>query len=763
MTAKKNKHLAVLGISPSFEQQYHRLIEQSAEGIFILSPEGDFLLANSAVCALLGYTPAGILKANILDTYPPEMREAGKQRLGDLRRGASLRFVRPMLRQDGSTFLVEANTLMLPDGNLQAVVNDITARDQAEQALRRSEENLHALLDAILESVLLIESDGTVIATNQTTAGRLRTTVEELIGRNVFEVLPPDVADSRRKFSDQVIASGRPVWFEDSRLGRFIINSIAPIFDSKEQVSRLAIFGFDITERRQAEDSLRQSELRYRQLIEQASDGIFITSPDLHVIEVNTRGCDLLGYSPEELLQKNVTEIIAPGELPSALPEFEELCQGKVVTVEQHLIRQDGSCVPVEISARLLPDAGFMGLVRDITERKQAEQELRFRKREFQTLVENSPDAITRFDLQGRYVYVNPARARYFGLTPQEIIGKTWWDLLGPQEQEEGRIADQQFQKMLCDPQEYTVEYQSLTPQGLRWVQSREVPEFAPDGSLESVIVVSRDITEIKQAEERIRNLNAELAERVDARTRELHLAQEKLLRQEKLAVLGQLAGGVGHELRNPLTVINNAVYFLRLIQPQAEPKVQEYLQMIEEETRMAGKIVNDLLDFTRSRPLERDWISAGTLLQNVLRHAIIPAQVKVSRRIAAGLPNLYIDAQQISQVLGNLVLNACQAMPQGGKLTLSASQKGAEIAILVRDTGEGISPENMSRLFEPLFTTKMKGIGLGLAVSRKLVEGNGGRIEVSSEPGKGAAFTIFLPLVKKAENTSTGKNITEE
>jgi signal transduction histidine kinase len=216
--------------------------------------------------------------------------------------------------------------------------------------------------------------------------------------------------------------------------------------------------------------------------------------------------------------------------------------------------------------------------------------------------------------------------------------------------------------------------------------------------------------------------------------------------------VLGQLAGGVGHELRNPLSVISNAIYFLRLVQPEADEKVKAYIGIIENEARNAEKIITDLLDFSRIKSVEREPVQVGDLIQRVLARYPAPAGVTVALELPESLPAIYADPRQMAQVLGNLALNACQAMPAGGELTLSAAQKGGEIVIAVKDSGVGIPPENMSKLFEPLFTTKAKGIGLGLAVCKNLIEANGGRIEVHSEPGKGSTFSVYLPVNQEAE-----------
>lgn len=250
-----------------------------------------------------------------------------------------------------------------------------------------------------------------------------------------------------------------------------------------------------------------------------------------------------------------------------------------------------------------------------------------------------------------------------------------------------------------------------------------------------------------RRGEEEVRRLNGELEQRVTERTRELREAQEKLLRQERLAAVGQLAGGLGHELRKPLTVMANAVYYLRLIQPGAEGKVKEYLGILENEVFAAEKIISDLLDFSRIKSVDRTAVILAELLTRTLERFPAPENITVRLDVPADLPPVHVDPHQMIQVLGNLVVNACQAMSGRGALTVAACRDKEMVAVAVTDTGPGIAAENMVRLFEPLFTTKARGIGLGLAVSRKLAEANGGRIEARNNSGRGATFTVFLPV----------------
>ncbi|MFZ5772601.1 MAG: GAF domain-containing protein [Thermodesulfobacteriota bacterium] len=261
---------------------------------------------------------------------------------------------------------------------------------------------------------------------------------------------------------------------------------------------------------------------------------------------------------------------------------------------------------------------------------------------------------------------------------------------------------------------------------------------------------VAWEITVRKMAEEEVHRLNAELEQRVQERTGELQEAHEKILRQERLAAVGQLAGGIGHELRKPLTVMANAVYYLRLIQPGAAGKVKEYLGILENEVFFAEKIISDLLDFSRMKAADCTAVTADELVKSALERFPAPDNISVRLALAAGLPRVYVDRYQMIQVLGNLVVNGCQAMSEGGELIVAAWQEEEMLALSVTDTGPGIAAKNMVRLFEPFFTTKVRGIGLGLAVSRRLVEANNGRIGARNESGRGATFIVHLPVYRE-------------
>jgi signal transduction histidine kinase len=242
----------------------------------------------------------------------------------------------------------------------------------------------------------------------------------------------------------------------------------------------------------------------------------------------------------------------------------------------------------------------------------------------------------------------------------------------------------------------------------------------------------------------------------VQQRTQELHQAltelrdtQESLVRKEKLAMLGQLASGVGHELRNPLGVMTNAIYFLKMVLAPLPERVAEYLGILQQQITLSEKIVNDLLDFARLKQPQRKSASLAAITRTQLGRLGNTEGVTIDEAVDPAPPVL-VDEVQIGQVVLNLLTNAVQAMDGAGSIRIRAHAENGHVQYDVSDTGPGIAPENLTKVFEPLFTTKARGIGLGLAVSRTLARANQGDLTVTSAPGAGATFHLVLPVAKE-------------
>lgn len=246
---------------------------------------------------------------------------------------------------------------------------------------------------------------------------------------------------------------------------------------------------------------------------------------------------------------------------------------------------------------------------------------------------------------------------------------------------------------------------------------------------------------------EDVRESNAQLRAALD----ELRQTQGQLVQAERLAAVGRLAANVAHELRNPLMVMRNAIYYMERLMGAGKldsPDVfRRYLGKLDGEIERQNKIINDLLFFSRNRPRQLSVVDLNAILDEALMRVAMPESVKVERNLAEDLETLHADGDQLQQVFINLISNAVQAMPEGGALKVRSWAEGDYALVEVADTGVGIAEASLARLFEPFFTTKEKGIGLGLSVVKGIVEGHRGEITVRSTVGQGTAFTVKLPF----------------
>lgn len=246
------------------------------------------------------------------------------------------------------------------------------------------------------------------------------------------------------------------------------------------------------------------------------------------------------------------------------------------------------------------------------------------------------------------------------------------------------------------------------------------------------------------------------LASSFNKMAEELKDAEDRLVRQEKLAVLGKLSGAVGHELRNPLGAIKNAVYFLRmrLNDMLSDEKIREHFNILDEEINVSNRIITDILTFGRAKEPRLSKFDIRNIIEGALARVKIPENIKLTIEFQKDLPMILADGDQLKQVFSNIIFNAVQAMPNGGLLIIKikvfiAEDKTHWMEIAFKDTGVGISKEDLNKIFEPLFSTKIQGTGLGLTVCENLVTLHKGRIEVESKIGEGARFIVKLPIYK--------------
>ena len=497
----------------------------------------------------------------------------------------------------------------------------------------------------------------------------------------------------------------------------------------------------------QTQAAVREEKNKLENILSNIADCITIQDKDYNVIYQNRAMKDTFGDCVGKRCYRAYEN---RNDICDDCPVMKSFEDGGVHSIERKTGRLGGTEY-LDIKASPLRDlsgsiiAGVES-VRVVTDRRRAEESLRQSEEMFRNVFENAKDVIYTVSKDKTFTSLNPAFESMTGWKKEEWLGKPFAPMLHPSDLPK---VNEVFQSLMSGEEVETFEMRIRNKSGDYITAESTVSPINLDGG-GAVLGIVRNVTERKRMEEEIRKLNLGLETKVLERTRQLLDAQEELVRKEKLATLGQVAGVVGHELRNPLGVMNNAVYFLQAMLTDADDTTREYLGIIKDEISGAERIVSDLLDSVRTKPPRPEKVMVRDIVSMSTGKCAIPGNVELHTVYPETLLALSIDPLQIKQVFINLINNAVDAMPNGGTLDIKAEEdKGrSEIRVSVRDTGMGIAPENMEKLFQPLYTTKARGIGLGLAVVKNLTEANGGRVEVESTQGAGTSFTVILPVM---------------
>jgi PAS domain S-box-containing protein len=354
-------------------------------------------------------------------------------------------------------------------------------------------------------------------------------------------------------------------------------------------------------------------------------------------------------------------------------------------------------------------------------------------------------------DRDFRFVLINRAFCELIGHTHAELIGRTDYDFFPTEEADFFRSVDR---RVFEAGRPIDIDEEAVTDStGQRHrLQTSKVPLRDAAGHVTHLVGIITDLTQLKAAEDALRSANEELERTVEERSDALRDAQQALLRKERLAVLGQLAGGLAHQIRNPLAAMATAAAILRKkLGDHSDDDVRQALHVIREEVWEANRIITDLLDYARVKPPSRGDVPVQALLDAALEHAKPPENVTIAWDVDDGLV-VSVDERQMRDALGNVVRNAIEAMPRGGTLTLTAHAGEEGTVIGVEDSGPGINRASIAHLFEPLVTSKPLGLGLGLSTARALVENQGGTIRCATQRGSGARFEIRVPVGEPRE-----------
>ena len=353
-------------------------------------------------------------------------------------------------------------------------------------------------------------------------------------------------------------------------------------------------------------------------------------------------------------------------------------------------------------------------------------------------------------DNDNRTVFVNPRMAEMLGYAESEMIGK---NLIAFLDERNSEFAKHNLEGCKLVNQG-NCEFEFVRKDGTRIFTSIAASQIKDDGGNHiGTLVLVADVTLRKQMETKLEEYSRHLEELVEQRTEQLTEAQAQLIKSERFAAIGELAGMVGHDLRNPLAGIRNAVYYLKKKQSSGTDTTgKEMLEVIDRAVEHANKIISDLLDYSREIHLELSECTPSSLLKEALTMIEVPSRIEVLDN-TLNEPKIEVDMSKMERVFINLIKNAFDAMPGQGKLEIRSIRTNNNVGISFIDTGMGIPEQSMTKIFTPLFTTKAQGMGFGLPICKRIVEAHGGKITVESVAGKGTTFTLAVPIKPKLED----------
>jgi PAS domain S-box-containing protein len=732
------------------EQNFRNSIDRSTIGIRIVDTAWHTLYANQVFLDIFGYkTVAEIGLVNPRELYTDREYALFLERHEKRRRGESVSddIEMEIIRKDGAVRYVQSSRSDVLWNGLpayQLFCIDVTERVQAEEALKLSEQNFRNSLDSSLIGIRIVDEDGRNLYLNRTFLNLFgyKDAAEVEASPPQEHYTPECHAEYLRR--GERIAHGEPIpeYYEidiirkDGAVRHLQLFRKLVLWNGKQEFQ---ILYNDITERVQAEETLKASEEKYSTLIEQSSDGILILV-DRMIVFANRRVNEMTGFAQIEILGKYFYDLAAP-EYREKLEEINrkrKVGMALEANQELQLLTKDGTRVAVETKLQPIVYEGKpagMVIVHDITERIQAEASLKLSEQNFRNTLDSSLMGIF-IGHSGRVLYVNKAFLEMFGYDnidevtatrPVKFYSPESYDqyLKHKEQQKHGELEEDKF------------EIEIIRKDGSRRHLQAYRQKVLWDNKLRSQIIYN-DVTALKQAEE------------------ERQKFEDKAQVASRLAVVGEMAAGVAHEINNPLTGVLGFSQML-LEKENVPDEIKAELRLIVDGSQRVADIVKRLLTFARQTKPVKTMTNINELIDNTLKlreYVLKTVNINVVTRFDPELPWSVADPGQLQQVFLNVIVNAEQAMKVAhgrGTLTITTEPKENNIRISFQDDGPGIAPENLKRLFEPFFTTKApgEGTGLGLSLSRSIILEHNGSMSVESEFGQGANFIIELPIIE--------------
>ncbi len=749
-------------------QTLRALIEASPVVIICLDREGNVNIWNPAAEQLFGWHAVEVLGR----PYPlvPEGKEdefrSILQRIlqGETLSAAELR----RQKKDGSLVDITLWAAPLYDvtGHVSgtiSVIADITEQKHAQEQLRETNQTLQALIHASPLVIISLDMEGNVKLWNKAAEQLFGWTEAEVLG-HFYPVVPED---KQAQFQELLAKSRRGESIAREELkrrtkdGRMIDIRAwsAPLFDSNGDITTEISVIEDFTEQKRAEEALRESEERFRAIFESAPIGMAVRSPEGRFIQTNQAFQEMLGYTEDEFLAMSFGEITHPDDLELCKRFDADIISGKIshYTLEKRYYHKGGGLVWCQVALFGIRDlAGALkytiGIAVNVTKRRRAEDALRAQQEFLRQVIDTNPNLIFAKGWDGEFTLANEAVADVYGTTVDELIGKTDADFnLTLEEVAHFAQDDREVLEFMCGkfiPEEKITHVRTGE---LHWYQTIKVPLMSPDGKVYQVLGVATDITERKHAEG------------------ELVAAKEaaETANRAKSAFLANMS----HELRTPLNaVIGMSQVLLMSAIGVLNERQTEYVNDILYCGKHLLTMINDILDMTKienSRvELILEDIELSCLLEDnlsMIREKAVEQNIALETEFDEDLSPIRADRRRILQVVSNLLSNAVKFTPSGGQVGIRLTEQHGSARVEVWDTGIGIPPEYQARLFRPFErledvsrSRNYEGTGLGLALSKQLIELHNGKIGVeSSGDGQGSTFWFTLPLKENGSSRS--------
>jgi len=627
---------------------------------------------------------------------------------------------------------------------------DIEDRKRADEELKSSEASHRVVVEAASDAVISMDESGAILLANPATSRIFGYDPVDLIGRPLTVLMPEFMQKLHEAGFKRYLATGKRHlnWqgTEVTALRKDGEEFPAEVSFGEMTSSGHKVFtGFirDISEKKRAEDELRKQKEVFQKIFEHIPVMIVFIGPDGRFELVNPEWERAVGWTLKEIRERNLDICVEHFPDPQDRQKVRDYVAAPTSEwTEFNLRTSDGRVIVVSGYTVRLSDGSTVGIGRDITQQKHAEAELRESEARFRLVADSAPVMIWMTGADKLCTYCNKPWLDFTGRSIDRELGNGWADGVAPEDSH--RYADiftQRFERR----EPFRMEYRFRRKDGeYRWVLNIGVPRFNPDKSFAGYIGSCIDVTDQRQAEERLRRTQRDLA------------------RVSRVVAMGELAAAIAHEVNQPLgAVVTNASASLRWLAGQA-PNLEEAREAIERTVRdanRASEVIVRIRALLQKGPPQQEQLDVNAVIREVLTLAgneLLHSGIAVQTDLAPDVPNVLGDHIQLQQVLLNLILNGIDAMrtiiDRPRELRIKSAKHPDGVLIQVHDSGEGIDPEQANRIFEPFFTTKPQGIGIGLSVGRSIVEAHGGRLWFTPGPSHGVIFQFTMPNADKSD-----------